>query len=214
VALKTKLAEVFGKDTLAALRTQVLIPAVSLTAGETLLFRNAADDPTRTRLAVDVAMATSAAPVFLPPHAADERLYADGGLVANSPESVAAADALSRRRWTRGRTSMLVVGSTRKDARVAGHQMAGRWGLSDWGLQLLDSTMASQMSLARQMAQHILGADNHFVVEALLSPADEKVVDLDKATPKATQALKTLAAEAYTRFERDEAALLEQLAGA
>jgi Patatin-like phospholipase len=55
------------------------------------VFRNDPGATSRGMKVVDAALATSAAPYFLNPHATDERLYADGGLVANSPEALAAA---------------------------------------------------------------------------------------------------------------------------
>lgn len=36
-----------------------------------------------------MALATSAAPTFFPPHCIGDRIYLDGGLIANSPDIVA-----------------------------------------------------------------------------------------------------------------------------
>ncbi len=208
--LVDKVAQIFGDAPLSSLPRRVLVPAVNLTGGETLLFANGPNDSTAGRPIREAALATSAAPWFLPPHLADRRLYADGGLVANSPEAAAAIEAIHRRGWARDRVKMLVVGSTQVSARLPGHLLNARWGLVEWvkDTKLLATTMRAQMSLARQQAQSVLGPANVIVVDVELNAQEQNRVALNKAAPKATQVLQTLAKEAYERFCAEHPLLL------
>jgi uncharacterized protein len=212
-ALEAKLMTLFGEKTLATLGTKVLIPAVNLTGGEAIVYRNLTGDPTRGAKIVDVALATSAAPYFLTPHAADHQLYADGGLIANSPEALAVVDALHRHRWGRDRTTLVVVGSTQKSARLPGHLINAPWGAADWlkDQRLLTATMRAQMSLARQMSVSMLGSGRVLAADVELTDKEAKTVALDKANPKATQDLKTLAAGAFDRFLKDHASFFRSI---
>lgn len=208
--LAAKLKTLFGEDTLADLPRRVLIPTVNLTGGEALVFGNGPNDPTRKTRVCEAALATSAAPTFLAPHAADHRLYADGGLIANSPEAIAAVEAVHRRGWRK--VTLLVVGSTQVTARLPGHLIGAGWGLVDWAkdLRLLTATMRAQMSLARQQALAIVGPSNLVAVDVELSAAEQKKVGLDKATTASTAILKTLAKERFEQFCAEQALLLDR----
>jgi predicted acylesterase/phospholipase RssA len=214
--LQAKLEKLFDKTKLSALSLRVLVPAVNLTGGETLVFGNGPNDPTRSHLVYEAALATSAAPYFFKPHLADQRLYADGGLVANSPEAIAAIEAVHGRGWTRGHVKMLVVGSTQVSARLPGHLINAGWGLASWAKdqRLLTATMRGQMSLARQQAMAVLGADNLVSIDVELNAQEQKRVALDKADSAATQVLKTLAKEQFERFVAEQPLLLERWSGA
>ncbi len=200
--LVDKITKIFGDATLSSLTRRVLIPSVNMTGGETLVFANGPNDPTASYPIREAALATAAAPWYLPPHQADHRLYADGGLVANSPEALAAIEAVHGRGWPRDRVKMLVVGSTQISARLPGHLLNAHWGLVDWvkDKRLLTTAMRAQMSLARQQAQKVLGSVNIIDVDVELNAAEQKRVALDKAAPDATDVLKTLAKEAFERF--------------
>jgi len=210
--LATKLKTLFGDIRLSALPRRVLVPSVNLTGGETLVFGNGPNDPTRSLTVCDAALATSAAPCIFKPHEADHRLYADGGLVANSPEAIAAIEAVHGRGWSRGRVKMLVVGSTQVSARLPGHLVTAGWGLASWikDQRLLTATMRAQMSLARQQALAVLGADNLVFADVELSAREQKRVGLDKAGMAATQVLQTLASEAFDRFRAANLVLLDR----
>jgi hypothetical protein len=132
--------------------------------------------------------------------------------VANSPEAVAAIEAIHGRGWSRGRVKMLVVGSTQVSARLPGHLVTAGWGLASWikDQRLLTATMRAQMSLARQQALAVLGADNLVFADVELSAREQKRVGLDNAGMAATQVLQTLASEAFDRFRAANPVLLDR----
>jgi hypothetical protein len=98
-ALRELLTAVFGTRTLEDARaSRALIPAVNLTTGRTIVFKTP-HQPKFVRdryiTAVDVALATSAAPTFFPQaRIGAGSAYADGGLWANNPAMLAYAEAV------------------------------------------------------------------------------------------------------------------------
>ena len=99
VALREVLTAVFGTRTLEDARTsRALIPAVNLTTGRTIVFKTPHHPKfirDRYITAVDVALATSAAPTFFPQaRIGTGTAYADGGLWANNPAMLAYAEAI------------------------------------------------------------------------------------------------------------------------
>lgn len=91
------LTEVFGDRTLEAAKSaRIAIPAVNLTYGQTIVFKTPhRPDFVRDRnyKAVDVALATAAAPLYFPPSLLESARFADGGLWANNPSIVGYAEA-------------------------------------------------------------------------------------------------------------------------
>lgn len=79
----------FGNKTIGDLKHRILIPTVNYSTGKGQFFKTphapAFGMDYRRRL-VDVGMATAAAPTYFPLHRIeDEGVFADGGLVGNSP---------------------------------------------------------------------------------------------------------------------------------
>ncbi len=60
--------------------------------------------------------------------------------------------------------------------------------------------MRAQMTLARDLAEAILGQDRISIIDAELTGEEERLVGLDKADLKAAGALRTLASERYAEF--------------
>jgi predicted acylesterase/phospholipase RssA len=96
--LRAALSAVFGVRTLGDItRCRVVIPSIDLVRGQTITFKTA-HQPGFMRdlhlLAVDAALATSAAPTYFPQASlAGRRAYTDGGLWANNPALVGYAEA-------------------------------------------------------------------------------------------------------------------------
>lgn len=210
--LAAALTGLFGDMTLGAIEGRALVPAVDLNAAETVVFRSYRVEHAERRI-VDVALATSAAPLFLAAQRADDRVYVDGGLAANSPEAIAAIEAMQGLAWGAERIQLLSIGATRAPARIPGYLDAGRWGLRGWLKQerLVKVAMAAQMTLARQTCLALLGPDRVAPIDVELSAEEAKVVGLDKADDKAIKTLRTLAAGAYDRFRSERAVVYQYL---
>lgn len=98
VELCSALKETFSDRKIEAAKTRLVIPAVDLTRGQTIVFKTPhMPDLFRDRHyeVVKVLLATTAAPTYFP-HASitDGSAYVDGGLWANNPSMVAIAEAL------------------------------------------------------------------------------------------------------------------------
>lgn len=95
-ALRNALSEHLGERTLAQAKHPVIVPALDVERSMTKIFktphapRSTGDEKIR---AVDVAMATCAAPSYFPSVRVDGRLYADGGIFAVAPDLVALHEA-------------------------------------------------------------------------------------------------------------------------
>lgn len=177
------------------LARRVIVPTLDLTAGRFRSFVGGAPGPDATVLAADVAMASAAAPIYLPVQPVNSALHADGGLVANAPDAVVAIEALERLGGRRGKVRMIAVGTTQKSFALPGHAKAQAWGAKAWGPLIADAVSIGQVSHARQVAETLLGSAQVLVIDPVRSPNQEDVLGLDAVTGVATETLKAMAAE-------------------
>jgi len=96
--LEKALEEFFGDETLESVVTDVCVPAVALQNAKPRLYKSGYLMRNQGRLSerlVDIAMATSAAPVFFPAHsAAHSTNLVDGGVCANNPAMIALVESM------------------------------------------------------------------------------------------------------------------------
>lgn len=87
--LKSKLIETFGTNTLQNVKTNVIIPSYRSNTSTPVFFSNLnyAEFIGQNELISNVALNTSAAPLYLPPIVSGTSLYVDGGVVLNNPAS-------------------------------------------------------------------------------------------------------------------------------
>lgn len=103
--------------------------------------------------AVDVAMATAAAPTYFPAHMiASGEILIDGGIWANNPVAVAATEAVSVLGWPAESVRILSLGCTEADYSVP-HET----GELQLALELADLFMQCQSQGATGMAQLLIG---------------------------------------------------------
>lgn len=90
-ALHKMLFNIFGNARLSDLNVPVLVPAYQKDANKGVFFSNI-EHPIcfgKNSKIIDVARATSAAPIYLPPYSFDGRVYIDGGFFCNNPTLIA-----------------------------------------------------------------------------------------------------------------------------
>jgi uncharacterized protein len=115
-ALKKALEGAFGSKRLGDSQVRLIIPAYSIDTRSVYVFKTAHHERfeiDHKALAVDVALATTAAPTYFPAHAvAADALLVDGGVWANNPAGMAAVEAVGVLGWQRDSLHVLSLGCT------------------------------------------------------------------------------------------------------
>lgn len=218
-ALREALVEAFGTKTLHDVHASgksALVTAFNLTSGRPRIFKTDHNDVLRTdskRSLVDILLASTAAPTYLPPARLTDPVlntveqFADGGLVANSPALLGYAEAVFDLDRIPSTLDILSLSTPRIDH--AERQSEGWHRLKDqvargylqWGFgpgilaRVMDGgSMVSDSALQRIARSG--GANYERVV--LKQPAG---LGLDVVTPAATQTLLQLGAECARQGE-------------
>ena len=143
--LREVLRDLFGDRLLGDSRVRLAIPSYDLAADHVHLFRTPhhADLRRDWRVPVlEIALATTAAPIFLPTHRMEAHRLIDGGVWANNPTLVGVAECFDRLGGQSGFIRILSVGTTSevRDRRVA----LDNGGLLAWRSDGLDVLLRGQ----------------------------------------------------------------------
>lgn len=212
--LKAALRDAFSDLTLGDLRAKnkfALIAAFSVTSGKPRVFKTdhapelTLDDQYLVR---DVALASAAAPVFLPmvtlpaPGSGIPERFCDGGLFANHPALLGYAEAISHLRVAPDDVRILSISTPRSElaerdsARGPLQQFLLSRGLISWGTKLAGVMIDSTSLIAHETLRRLMGwppgAYQRYVRVELPKPHG---LDLDIATKKATRTLHHIGTE-------------------
>jgi patatin-like phospholipase/acyl hydrolase len=128
---------------------------------------------------VDVALATSAAPTFLPvARVAGGRLI-DGGVWANNPSVVAIAEATSMLGVPLESVHVLNIGTTEALTRYADRLDKG--GVAQWSTKATSVVLAAGSQGARGTAEHLLGQQRYERFDADVPAGEFKLDKVDSA---------------------------------
>jgi predicted acylesterase/phospholipase RssA len=201
-ALRTALEQNFGDHTLADAVHAVVIPAVDVSHSVTKVFKtphartSTGDEALR---AVDVVLATCAAPAYFPAVPIGDRLYADGGLFAVAPDQVALHEVEHFMGVDAARVRMLSVGTA-----TAGYQPADAVeadsGAVGW---LTDGRLILTLISVQQQHVHAMMEDRLAARYLRLDapwPADAGL-GIDVATRAAAETLCALAKETLAQAD-------------
>jgi len=215
--LRKRLVEIFKAETVKQLYDRrgigICIPAVDMATNKAWVFKTP-HDPAKHRddkyLLVDVCMATSAAPLFLPLVAVDNpdlagrfNVFADGGLWANNPVLIGLVEALTITPLDQP-IEILSIGTCPPPAgQVIGRNEVDR-GILDWkmggrALELsLDAQASGYQYTADFIAQYIRKTGRKCDVIRLPqkppSPEHLEFLGMDKAMPNSIDVLAQLGA--------------------
>lgn len=179
----------------------VAIPAVNVTQGKPQVFktRHKREWNRDWKLkAVDVALATAAAPTFFELAEVQGCLYADGGLFANAPDLVAAHEAEHFFEVSAEALRILSVGTTTQSYSLS--FSSGRdFGIADWmqDQRLFSVMISAQQQFVDQLVSHRL-KERYFRIDHEPSQEQAKDLGLDVATDAAKKTLLALAEKAVT----------------
>jgi uncharacterized protein len=196
--LRNTIVDIIGSDTrMGELKHPCIIPTVCLTKGGPQIFKtdHHPDFSRDHRLkAVDVALATSAAPSYFPIAEIEDGLYADGGLYANSPDLIALHEAEHFFNVPINDIRLLSIGTTTSQFSFA-HASGTRFGLLKWtmGQRLVQAIISSQQQIVDNVARHRLGT-RYVRLDSEQSREQEQSLSLDTANADAQKTIRSMAA--------------------
>ena len=222
--LGAALTATFGDLKLGDLRGRkkhVLITAFCLTSGRPVIFKTDHGPELKAHdqyLVRDIALASSAAPSFLPivdlvdPVTGAKERYCDGGLVSNSPALLGFAEAVSHLRAKPDEVSILSLGTPRTDLAERSSALPrkkrklnrGLWGW-DLGLRIITIALDSGAMISDTALERITKASGARYVRVRLSQPEG--LGLDVVTERATETLEEIGAD-----RAREAAVVQDLA--
>jgi patatin-like phospholipase/acyl hydrolase len=159
--LQKALTEVFGERTLGESQTALVVPAFNIQRREVKLFKTRHSSrliKDHKMRAVDVAMASAAAPTYLPSFVDDSHIeYVDGGIWANNPALVGVIEAMSVLGYDKRDISVLSIGTTKEVFRMDSVKRDG--GKFDWASKVSDIFIGADSSATDAMVEHLLRDD-------------------------------------------------------
>jgi len=191
--------DVFGSRTLGDCQHPVLIPSISYTTGDPVMFKTAHHRDFRTdhrKSLVDVALATSAAPSYFPRHTFDNTQYVDGGLIVNAPGLIALHEMEHFLGVPAAEVRLMSIGTMSSKYTVnAGGNSDG--GALDWGGgnpigmpgRLFGLAISANETLTHYMLRQRLSEKRYMHIDDTLTDQSARSVDLDKTDDAARQIL-------------------------
>ena len=213
-ALRAVLEDLFGSKRIGDAKSLLCIPSYSITAARPFIFRFDHKEGNLGRdnglLCVDVALATSAAPTYLPiievPGIPGQQLV-DGGVCANNPASVGLAEAY---RYFVGedksysRVDILLIETL---SGAVGKRIQKRLakGALHWRADLVDCFTEGQARMTDHMLERLSETPfNPFSYVRLKSPSissdKARLLSLDNASTEALKELEAIGFDAATTF--------------
>lgn len=203
-ALRDAIESVIGKDKLIMdAKTRLLIPAVNMTKGRVQMFKTAHNENfklDKDRRAVDVALATSAAPFYFPMARIEDSYFVDGGVVANAPDLCAIHEAIYFLNREREEISVLSIGTTTAAFSLP-TSLGGYFGASQWleNERFVSTMFSTQQQLVQFIVGHQLG-DRYVRIDSTPSAEQASDLGLDLATSARRRTLLGMAEGAYQDF--------------
>lgn len=152
------MTKVLGERLLGDSTKRLVIPAWDVQRGSVHIFKT----PHHTRLArdwrvpmVDIAMATSAAPLYFPAANVDGHRLIDGGVWANNPSVVAIAEAVSMLDVPLASIRVLNVGTI--DQLTNHPKRLDRGGLFNWAKPIAPLILTASSRGGQGIAEHLIG---------------------------------------------------------
>jgi hypothetical protein len=194
-----------------------MIPSLNLETGEVHVYKTAHHPRFVMDYkvpAVEVALATAAAPTYFPTYRSTVGLpLVDGGMWANNPVGPAVVEAIGVLGWDRGDFKVLSLGCTTEPLKATPNR-AKRLGLNYWAPRLVSVFMSGQSSGSLGTAQLLAGHGN---IERISTVVPNKRFAMDaakdihalrglggsearKALPKLTETFFQAKAEAFEPY--------------
>lgn len=197
--LRKSLTEIFGQRTISDSYCLLCIPAFSLTNGRPFIFKydhlegNLVRD-NKTKY-VDIALATSAAPTYLPIVTIpdyDNRQFIDGGIYANNPTLVGVAEALKYFVGAGKQFTSLMVLSVASLETIPGRCLRTKEdrSIASWGSELIQTFFEGQAYFNEYVVQTLADSYNPpfeylRIPSVHLSAEQSQLISLDNSSKSA-----------------------------
>ncbi|RAU36421.1 CBASS cGAMP-activated phospholipase [Pseudomonas sp. RIT411] len=200
--LRSVLEQRFGTTTIGDLKHRVLIPAVNYTTGRGQFFKTPHHQSFELdhRLSlVDVALATSAAPVYFPSVRNSRGVFVDGGLVGNAPGLFGLHEIRTfLDKDPEALVRVLAIGTMTVGATISGGTDLDQ-GLLGWGSSLFDLVISAQESSVDYMLTQSIGGDYFKIDDPVTPQQSSDLKSLDEVTAASTLTLRDRGASAAQR---------------
>lgn len=205
LALEKALSDTFVENILGNALHPALIPSINYSKGAPQVFKTPHNQKFERDWqigVVDIALATSAAPVVLPLHKIEGRgVYADGGLYANAPGLLGLHEAQHFMNVALEQIHILSIGTMSSELTLSSDRKLEQ-GLINipcargWGIDLLNLMMSSQEALTHNLLKQQL-AERYYQID--VSPTKDQDADLalDLASSAAIETLTFRADDSY-----------------
>jgi hypothetical protein len=191
--LRNVLTERFGDMTVGHLKHRVLVPAVNYSTGRGQFFKTPHHESfelDHKMKLIDVAMASSAAPVYFPLFRNERGVFADGGLVGNAPGLFGLHEVRTFLAPSQNvRVRVLAIGTMTIGATVRGGASLDR-GFGQWGGGLFDLVISAQESSVDYMLRQSLRSDYYQIDDKATPDQSRDVKALDRVSIGSTNTLK------------------------
>jgi len=204
--LKKCLMGIFQEKKIGDLKHRVIIPTINYTKGSTQIlktkhhknFKNDFKLPL-----VDVALATSAAPIYFPIFQSEYGDFLDGGIVANHPGFFAYMEAQEYLDIKPENIFQLHIGTTFHKTMSSGREKTKRNGLLAWRAKLLELFFSCQELSTEQILSFIL-KKRYYSINSMSDDEQSKSLTLDNISETAQRLLTQKANEAFKEFQGNQ----------
>ena len=202
-ALKKILEDTFGEVKLGELNNLVCIPSFNLTSGMPRIFKYPHKEGDffmdKDIPIVDAALATSAAPTYLPIHNYNDTLFIDGGVWANNPTMCGLLEALKFFVGEGKVYSHVEILSIASISQASGWPsgVRSRRSFIGWRSKLIQTSMDGQAYFTHFFLENAINRINKMakyvrIESPKLSSYQMKLLEMDRADKKALATLKSL----------------------
>ncbi len=201
--LRELVCELFGERTLGDSAYRLLITSVNYSTGKPQFFKT----PHHPRLRVDsdllmsdIAMATSAAPVFFPAYQMEKSgsVYVDGGLAGNAPGLFGVHEARHFLGQPPKNIQLLSIGTAGELCCLNARNTLDK-GLLHWRERVVLLTLSAQENVTDSMLRHELG-DRYSNIDVVPTSEQKLNIGFDSVDAAAIQTLKSLGDDSVKRF--------------
>jgi uncharacterized protein len=170
--LELALEKIFQQRKLGESKIRLVIPSMNIDTGEIHLFKTSHHSTLQIdykKDAVEIALATSAAPSFFPTYISSNGLaMVDGGMWANNPTFIGIVEAITKLSWDANSLSVLSLGCTTNPVNFKLARLLGL-GKLYWAKNSIDLFLAGQSCSALGMTRQFIGANNLLRISPIVS---------------------------------------------